>query len=206
MASWHYAFLFPGAGDKLSPAAAIDALATRGLRFADMIRLCVPIDQEGHLLDVGDEVPLREPFCDDVKLRLVNQQAFSVQLRNSELIISCFFAINSSNPHVFFGWPRRIFDELDSNSQNQYWSMIRSFAALSKAWYVVLVDDAPDDFEDRFIEIDGIRYLDTSVLHSYGHGIQEVWVNEVWGASLPEGACLTGRYSVGDGFYSYNVA
>jgi hypothetical protein len=157
-------------------------------------------------LDVGEEVALTNPFIDDVKCRLLQGEDFSIQLRNSETFLSCFFAMQAANPHVSFGWSKRLFRELPATVRNQYWTMIRDFAAHCKAGYVVVVDDASDQFEDRFIEMDGKRFLDTSIGHSYGHGIQEVWFNEACGAKPPEGVCLTDFLDIGHGFYQCRVA
>lgn len=84
--------------------------------------------------------------------------------------------------------------------------MIRDFAKLSNAAYVVIVDDAPDNFEDRFVEVNGIRFLDTDVSHSYGHGIQSVWVDGTRSASTPEGIAPADSVDIGRDFRKYRIS
>lgn len=185
MSSQHYTFLFPAPGQTLSPADAVAFLKTRALEFDESVRICKAIDSDGHMLDVGTEEKLTRPFASDVKRRLRDGQNFSVQCRNSEIVVGCFFCASSRKPHLFFSWSRRLLADLAPSIREEYWSMICSAAKASKAGYVVVVDDAADNFEDRFIEIDGAPFLDTNVSHSYGHGIQQVWVDPALGAKPP---------------------
>lgn len=206
MASWHYAFLFPGSGQQLLPSNGISDLNRFGLEFDATIRLLVQIDEQGHMLDVGDVVGLTPPITDDLARRLENGSQFSVQCRNGALFISCTFATQTSNPFISLGWSRRLFGVLERSTQLAYWEMIRDFAKKISAAYVVIVDDACDNFEDRFVDVSGIRVLDTGVTHSYGHGIHAVWVDESLSARPPDGVSLDGSVDVGRGFRKYVVS
>lgn len=202
MASWHYAFFFPAAGQHLQPAEAIDVLSRRGLESDETISLSVVVDDAGHLLEVGDEVFLEKPAHEDLRHRLENDEQFVAEFRNSEIIFTCGFATRSFNPHIYFGWPRKIFANLPESVQQEYWEMFRDFAKASGSAFVILVDDA-SDFEDRFLEIDGRRFLDAEVSHEYGHGIRAVWVDVSIGAEPPEGVSNTAVTNIGDGFREY---
>jgi hypothetical protein len=205
MASWQYAFLFPGPCQDLDPARGLDVLIQFELTFDRLARLLVPVDDKGHMLDVGEEVVLNERPCDTVAQMLNEGLQFSIQCRDDHIGFSFTFAPRTSNPHMFIGWSRRLFGCLTESIQNRYWEMIRGFAKGCNAAYVVIIDDAPDDFEDQFVDINGARVLDTYVNHSYGHGIQSIWVDESRTATPPEGVSLVGSTEIGQHFRKYLV-
>jgi hypothetical protein len=205
MASWQYKFMFPLPSLPLKPAEAIHILCRRGLRFDDTVRLAVKTDEEGHFVDAGEESRLQQPILEDLRRRLENGEQFSVTCRNSEIANSVFFATQSANPHISIAWSRNFFSNLESAAQSEYLTMVRDFAKASRAAYVVLVDDAPDQFEDRFLEIAGVRHLDVEVPHQYGHGIRSIWVDESAGAVIPDGVALVKGKEIGEGFVEYLV-
>ena len=199
MSSWQYAFLFPKFPNQLRPANAARHL-TAFAEFDGSLRMCVPVDDEGHLLDVGEEIALGEPFELELIRYLEAGKSFSTQLRRTDIVLSVEFLLESPNPHMSIGWSHRLFDELPAPVQNNLWSAIRSFAKDCNAGYVVIVDDAPDHFEDRFLDIDGKRIFDLHVDHRYGLGVREIWLQTCIMSILPEGATYGESEQIGEGF------
>ncbi|WP_157605042.1 hypothetical protein [Schlesneria paludicola] len=205
MSSWQYAFLFPQLPSQLRPANAVKRLTEFGADFDGSIRMCVPVDDQGHVLDVGDEIALREPFERDLIRHLEIGKSFSIQLRHPDLVISAEFLLDAPNPHISLGWSRRLFKESPLMIQRDFWRVLRSFAKDCNAGYVVIVDDAPDHFEDRFIDIDGKRMFDLRLNHRYELGLREVWLQSSVTSTLPEGATYGDSEQLGDGFERYFV-
>ncbi|MBS0266552.1 MAG: hypothetical protein JSS02_31770 [Planctomycetes bacterium] len=205
MSSWEYAFLFPQSPNQLRPASAIGHLTQFGAEFDRNLRLCVPVDDEGHLLDVGEEVALKEPFERDLSQYLRNRNSFSIQLRSSEIVVSVQFMLGSANPHISLGWSRRLFDRSPPDFQMAFWSAIRAFAKDCDAGYVLIVDDAPDHFEDRFLDIDGKRFVDCHVDHGYGLGLREIWLQTSAAAVPPDGLEFGPSEEIGRGFLRYSL-
>jgi hypothetical protein len=199
MSSWQYAFLFPQTPNQLRPANAARNL-TAFAQLDGSIRLCVSVDDEGHLLDVGEEVALSEPFERELTRYLEAGKSFSTQLRSNDIVLSVEFLLESPNPHISIGWPHRLFDELRPPIQVMLWNAIRSFAKDCDAAYVVIVDDAPDHFEDRFLDIDGKRVFDLHVTHRYGLKVREIWLQRSIMSVLPGGATYGESEQVGEGF------
>ena len=206
MSSWRYAFLFPHFPGRLCPAKAVTHLTEFGAEFDGSIRKCVAIDDEGHLLDVGESVALGEPIVRDLIGRLENGTSFSIQLRSVDFVVSVEFLLESPNPHISIGWPRKLLDESPPRVQSDFWRSIRAFAKDSQAGYVVIVDDASDHFEDRFVDVGGKRILDLHVNHCYGLGIREIWLQSSITSTLPEGVTYGDSEQIGDGFERHLVA
>lgn len=207
MASWQYLFLFPPVQSKLRPAHAVDNFTRLGLEFDSTIRLCIQIDDDGHFLDVGDKVALTTPHQLALAHFLEQGKSLSIQARNSEIAVSCQFVIESPNPHISLGWSRHLLEQTTFASQGAFWKTMRAFARDCGAAYAIVVDDAPDYFEDRFIEIDQKRILDTHVEHRYGLGVRQLWLQTSFDATLPEGLTFfEGPRDIGDGFKCYFVA
>src|SRR5688572_14731237 len=120
MASWRYAFFFPTTGRPLKPDLAIRELIQSGLEIDSMIRLYVPIDAAGHLLDSGDEIPLSPPIDQDVQHRLAAGEQFSVHCSNQHLSLSCHFPTKAPNPSVWFGWSKSLFSGLPEAEQTAF--------------------------------------------------------------------------------------
>ncbi len=205
MASWHYAFFFPSSTQQLRPELGLDVVSRCNLEFDNTIHLAASIDDSGHLAGVGEEDVLSKPILKALREILADGKQFLVECRNTELFISCTFLHKSVNPHVFFGWSKRLFAELPDSSQQQYLNMLHEFAKQICAGYVILVDDAPDFFEDRFLEIDGRRSLDTQVNHQYGLDIRAVWADRSAGAECPDGVADRVTADLGNGFVQYSV-
>ncbi|HEY0981176.1 hypothetical protein [Schlesneria sp.] len=200
MSSWQYAFLFPQSPSQLHPADAVNHLTEFGAEFDNSIRICVPVDDDGHVLDVGEEISLNEPFERDLIRHLEIGKSFSIQLRSADLVISAEFLLDAPNPHISLGWSRRLLEESTPMIQRDFWKALRSFARDCNAGYVVIVDDAPDHFEDHFIDIDGKRMFDLHVNHRYGLGLREVWLQSCVTSTLPEGVTYRDSEQLGEGF------
>lgn len=203
MSSWHYAFLFPGSDQELAPANAIHAFVDDGLEFEKRIRLAVIIDEVGHL-DYGQKVELGEDNIHEIQRRLSEGDQFLIECRNRELFFSCVFATHYANPFIAFGWSSRLFVDLSISRKEKYFKLLRRFAKLSNAGYVLLVNDPPDFFEDRFIDIDGQRYLEVETPSGNRYDIYCLWVDEKM-TRIPEGVNEILFRRVVDGFLEYSM-
>lgn len=203
MSSWHYAYLFQNSDDKLKPQSIVHYLSCRGLEFDNNILMSVEIDDDGHLEDVGDEIMLSSPVIEDLSKRLVKNEQFLATCRNSELYFACGFATNSKNPYICIGWQKKLFASLEKSAQKEYLQMIRKSAKAVDAGYVIFVDDPPDYFEDRFLLVDGERYLDTQMPDGAPYEIHEIWLDKK--VIQPVGIKLYNRKNIGDGFISFSI-
>lgn len=204
MASWHYAFLFPPASSRLNPAAAVDVLSDFGLEFDTSFRAAVEIDELGHL-EHGEETPLGKSTVVNLKQRLCDDEQLIIECRNAELFFSCSFATQYSNPYVMLGWSKRLFQQLSLSRQKDYWDMLRQCAKQCRAAYVVIVDDPPDFFEDRFLEIDGQRFLENRLPSGNKYDIHAIWTDIELCGKVPEGVDESSRREIPDGFAEYSV-
>ena len=205
MSSWQYAFLFPQSPMQLHPANGVQHLTEFGAEFDESITLCVPIDKDGHWLDVGEEVALKAPFESDLVRYLEMGMSFSIQLRSAHIVISVHFLLESPNPHIAIGWSRRFLREAPATMQSQFWRAIRAFAKDCNAAYVIIVDDAEDLFEDRFVDVDGKRVLDVEVKHRYGLSLREMWIQKSLGSTLPDGPEYGDCEDIGEGFECHAI-
>ncbi len=204
MASWDYAFLFPSSGQRLDPASAIGVFSEYDLEFDQTIRPLVAIDEDGHH-EGGEEIELTGSILDELRKRLFKGEQFQTECRNTELFFTCIFDTGYSNPHVVLAWSRRLLRGLGELSQQAYWKMLRDFAKRCKATYVIIVNDPPDFFEDRFLEIDGQRFLEKVMPSGNEYDIHSVWIDANSSDRLPEGIDEALRSAVGDGFLEYSV-
>jgi hypothetical protein len=202
MASWHYAFLFPGANSRLNPAGAVDVLSDFGLEFDESARAGIEIDEQGHL-EYGEETPLGNSELEELKQRLSADEPLMIECRNSELFFSCSFATRYANPYVMLGWSKRLFRELRQTRQEEYWKMLRQCAKRCHAAHVLIVDDPPDFFEDRFLEIDGQRFLESQMQSGKQYDIHAIWTNVELCDKVPEGVDESSRRVIPDGFVEY---
>lgn len=206
MSSWSYVFLFPQSQSSLVPGLAVNCFTRGGFDLDDTIRLALPVDAEGHLLDVGSEVRLEKPFNDSVARHLDAAQSFSLQARNRDIALSVQLFLKCPNPHISVGWSRNLFDRMGVQSRAHLWATLRVFAKECQAAYVLVVDDAPDHFEDRFVENDGERVLDLTTTHPYGHRVREIWIRPSTSARLPLGVPYGQSADIGDGYIRYEIA
>jgi hypothetical protein len=177
MSSWRSAFLFPGHQDPLTPDRGILALLRNNFHSARSIRLCVLYDDQGHLIDTGDEVDLGADPDSKLVLTAAQGEQFSVEFSLGAMPVSCQIKTRSANPHIAIAWPNRQFERAEPSAQNQFLRAIGDCANDSQATFVLFVDDAPSEFEDRFVCLDHEWSLDTSINHKYGHGIREIWIH-----------------------------
>lgn len=210
MASWHYAFFFPSSVNALESEQLVDVLEEHSFELDQTARKLISIDDDGHFGEFGEEVPLGQSAFDELRRLLRDNVPLFIECRhapaaaNVVITLAVSFETQAANPHIYCGWPRNLFARLPDEITQDYWTIIREFAKACRAAYVVLVDDARDDFEDRFLEIDERRVLDTEVLHSYGHGIQAVWVDPSALGTRPEGVQEKLSREFSDGFLEYS--
>ena len=212
MSTWHYAFLFPASEEQLDPAGVVASLAKSGYELNSTGRVLVPVDDKGHLGEYGDEVTFKEPFTEDLQTRLqFGEQLFAEFSKfdsDTDIVttFACSFAVKTVNPHISVGWHKRLFSQLPTEIQHDRWMAIRDAAKSSNSAYVVLAVEASDSFEDRFLEVDGKRILDTESHHQYGHGIWAVWVDHTHDSECPVGVIDKVAADIGSGFVQYDVA
>jgi hypothetical protein len=204
MTSWHYAFMFAGPGGRLCPDRAIEEFFQSGFEFDDIVRPATIIDDEGHLEYMG-ELHLSGNKQMELQTRLKEAEQFQVECRNRDVFFSISFGTRYSNPYIMIGWSRKVFGTIAEADQRRYLRLLRQFAKLCQAVYVVIVDDPPDYFEDRFIEIDGQRFLDDRMPSGKKYEIHGIWVDESSGGFRPEGVPDSTGIDIGDGFTKYEV-
>src|ERR1044071_3224718 len=156
MSTWNYAYLFPGCAQELNPPGLLDALEALGLEYTQRV-ITLKDDGEGHYVE--DEL-LHNVTKEEVTEMLKQKKNLAITVRNKDLSMSCYFVIDAPNPHIYLGWDRRLFSSLDEAKQAFYMQGLRDAAKKANAAYVVLMIDVPDFFEDRFVDVDGVRILD----------------------------------------------
>ena len=205
MSRWQYALMFPQTPGTLRPAQAVRDLCWTGAEVDGVIRTCIDIDGQGHLLDVGEEISLNRPFDRDLSNRLERGDSFSVAIRTQELLVSVEFRLGKRNPHISFGWSLNLYESASLCAKELLWGGLLGFADDSEVAYVVLVDDAPVHFEDRFIDIDGRRHVDLAGADREGFVIREVWVHSNRNAALPVGLSYSEAVDIGRQYIRHTV-
>ncbi len=203
MSTLRYAYLFSGAKTPLDLSNVIQNLDIRGLEFDDEL-FELEVFPDGHLEAVGQGIKISKPVKRDLIRRVSQNQQIQATCRNKELFVVCGFATAAANPHIFFGWPARLFSLLDHEAVEEYRSMIQRVASSVKASYVIFVEDPPDYFEDHFLDVDGIRYLDVFLPSGGRHSIIEVWTQEV-DSIIVEGIKLEPFMTLENGFHAFSV-
>jgi hypothetical protein len=205
MGSWSYAYFFPAPQKALQPALAARCLLRHQGVFAKEAFAAKIVDDEGYLDFFGDQFQLREPFGQDVIARLESGEQFQVSCHCYGVYAAFGFIREGPQPHISCGWHRRLFLNMNAANRAHYLDMLRDFAKMADAAYTILVDDAPDDFDRRLVEIDGVYHLDLTCNHKYGHGVKAVWIDTTKAVSLPAGVEYGLSTELGDGFVQYKV-
>lgn len=205
MSSWQYVFMFPDHGDSLQVEKVVRIFADSGFNFDSYIYPAHVVDEAGHLEHI-DAINIPFPPIDEIEKLLRHNEQFLVECRNQELFLSISFAEKYyTNPHVMIGWPRTIFSALAKDSQEKYLRLIRNVANACGAFYIIIVNDPPDYFEDRFLEIDGQRFLDEYLPSGNKYDIQNVWINSASSNTQLGGVEISGCVDVGEGFQQHSI-
>jgi hypothetical protein len=204
MATWHYSFFFPGTNQNLDATGSVDVLACFGLKFDNTVRLAVEIDEFGHL-EHGEEEQLVGEVRAALKKRLSERQQFLIECRNDELVFSCSYATRYANPYIMLGWSKGMFRNLSESRQSEYWEMLVRCAKQCSAAYVIIVDDPPDFFEDRFLEIDGQRFLENEMPSGKKYDIRAIWIDFELCERVPLGIDASSRRELPFGFFRYSA-
>ncbi len=203
MSSWHYSYLFPETAKQLSPERAIQVLQQQGLVFDNEI-IPLSIHDDGHVDESGLPMKIDKSVKQNLIQRLTLCEQLQVICRNKELYFSCSFCTQVNNPYICFCWSKKLFSYFDAKKRDEYLKMIRKAAKVTCACYIIFVVDPPDYFEDRFLDIDGIRYIDIFKPDGTTYEIEQIWVdNDV---KLPFGVELNSLGPIGDGFFAYSIA
>lgn len=204
MATWRYAFMFPGSGSRLLPANLIRTFADAGFKFDRTIFRAVAIDEDGHLEFAG-ELELSEHPVEELVRRLNSGEQFLVECRNRDSFFSIASATQYSNPHIMIGWSRRLFETLNEDLQQRYWQLLRQVAKGCQAAYVIIVDDPPDYFEDRFLEVCGQRFLEKQTPSGRKYDIRSIWIDANCLDPRPEGVSDLTNKNEADGYLEFAV-
>jgi hypothetical protein len=176
-----------------------------GAEVDGVIRSCIDIDGQGHLLDVGEEIALHRPYDHDLYRRLDRGDSFSIAIRSPDLSISVEFRLETPNPHVSFGWSVGLYEAASQKAKECLWEGLLGFAFDSDAAYVILVEDAPVHFEDRFVDIDGRRCVDLAGADREGFSLREVWVRSNRNTELPAGLSYGEAVDIGLHYIRHTV-
>jgi hypothetical protein len=205
MSSWQYAFMFPESGKSLRVAEVIRVFSESGFEFDRAIYPAFAIDDDGHL-EHGDAVQMTGKHVEKLEIRLRNNEQFLVECRNQDLFFAISFAGKyQTNPHMMIGWSRTIFGALGKDSQEKYLQLIRNVANACNATNIIVVNDPPDYFEDRFLAINGRRFLDRQMPSGNKYDIQAVWISIRSSDKRPEGVKEKPISNVGEGFQEYTI-
>ena len=199
MSIWNYAYLFPGPLQELNPVGLFDALERLDLEYDQRV-IALKDDGEGH--HVEDET-LDNVKKEEVREMLKEKKNLAITCRNRDISIACYFVIAASNPHIFLGWDRRIFESLEEAKQTFYVDGIREAAKKANAVYVVFMVEVPDFFDDRFVDVDGVRIIDPFLRSGKLAPILEVWVDHSRGGVLPSGVEFYEGQDLSNGFLSH---
>jgi hypothetical protein len=205
MASWRYAFMFAGSTARLLPQHGIDVLREYDFEIDEVLRHASIIDDEGHIEYTGEHSMRGSNREEELKTRLGSGEQFQSEFRNRALFFSLSIATGYPNPYVMIGWSNRLFANSAEDYQRRFVQMLRRFARLINADYVVIVDDPPDYFEDKFIEIDGRRFLDNMTTGGKPYEVRGVWIANTRDDKIPDGVSASSGRNIGDGFTCYQV-
>lgn len=184
MGSWQFAYFFPGGASPLAPANAIDVLKEQGFQFEDGLWPLVPVDDEGHLEPRG-RVRLVSPY-DDLRDRLAALEQFDIECRSRDLFLSCSFATRYANPFISFAWPWWRYRDYPAWIRDRHWALLRRLAKACDATFGIIVEEPPGYFEDKFLELEGRRFLEMTGAHGMEYRIDELWIDERALDPMPE--------------------
>jgi hypothetical protein len=205
MSSWHYAYFFPGPARPLRPAHAVTVFSGAGLVFDEVVYMAKVVDDEGHL-EAAEESRLAGNIEEELIRQLETGAQLLVECRNRDLFFAVFFATGHGfNPHVMIGWSRRRFRALDPATQERYWQLLRRVARAIDAAFVAVINDPPDYWEDRFLDVDGQRVIEPRRPSGAIDDIVSVWVRDDAGVRPPAGVDVASAQPLGDGFTAYKV-
>jgi len=201
MGSWRYAYFFNDAEQALEPAGILKTFEDAGFSFGEKLLSARVVDKEGHVEFTGEQKPFPAASF-DASNQLGEGAQFQVECFNEDLFFALCFTTKYVNPFIVIGWSNRLFHRIAADRQAGYMRMLRQAALACNAAYVILVDDPPDYFEDRFLDIDGKRFLDPLMPSGERYEIREVWARENLKHLPPEGVSGPGT-AIGQGFVRF---
>jgi hypothetical protein len=181
----------------------MDVLEKDGFSFDCYANHAVVADDDGHL-EFVERVEL-VGGADELRKRLRAGEQILVECRNVDIFFACCFAFKYSNPFMSFGWPSRSFYELEQSAQDEYWTMLRRVARACNSAFVIIVNEPPDYFEDRFLEIDGQRVIEKKMPNGFEYDILSVWVDDESLDPLPIGIDESVVPGFTGDFFQYSV-
>lgn len=204
MSIWTYAYLFSAPNKKLFAENALESFLTLEMDL-DSEYIELHVDTEGHCIE--GELQSIVGISPERKFKELLRQEAALQatFRNSEIFISCKFATCGSNPYIDFSWSKKLFSSLSEVSKSKYFQAIKNASKKSGATYVIFIEDVPDYFEDRFIFVDGVPYIDLYLPSGRFHPIEMIWVDRNKGGMLPDGADFDEGHEIGEGFFEYHL-
>jgi hypothetical protein len=205
MASWRYALMFGGTGCAIRAERSISVLSEHAFAFDSDASELVPFDDRGHYGEGGADIDLGRNPDRDLVHRLQNGSSISVQCRNGDFYVSCLYLLATSDPHIRFCWPKKLFGELSPTSQASFQSMLCDIATECSAVYVVIADDIPDSFEDYFQQTSGGRSLNRQGIGGQIIDVKELWVNPGREGRLAKDVRIRSSVVLANGFVKYEV-
>jgi hypothetical protein len=204
-------YFFPKDGETLKADKTIDILKSSKIEFEPGYTLLEPSeDANNHLVDESGKIYKAEGVSVIEGFRNLLQRNNDIEIISD--IMSIRYAVNDPNPNISIGWSRKWFHFLDEQTKRIYLETILEFANVSGASYVLFLEDLfdkyDDRFEDRFISINGGRFLDDSPKRQSGWDfmIDEIWIKEKAKLNIKSNRKLIPVAYIGAGFTSYKLS
>lgn len=201
MGVWTYAYLFSHPSDHLDYVSAFEEISSLEMTL-DSEYTKLTESEDGHCIE-SDYVSIDGDPEKLIKSMLNENSSLQITFRNNELFITCTFSICGLKPYINLAWPKKIFNTLTATSQKRYIKTFNKIAQRCGAIYVIFVEEAPDYFEDKFIFIDNVPYIDLYLSNGRFHPIDMIWIKTSEGGLIPRGANFNKGHKIGNGFYEY---
>lgn len=184
--------------------------------FFDKYFLPYELTEEGFwMADMSGNYRGEKELPEEAFVRLIQKKIdFQAGFSTSEIFGDIGFQtkkhLSNSNPHIFLTWHNKKYDEnILSNKKIflKYQELIKNIAQNINAGYILFCEEAPENFVNCFIDIDGIRYFDEILLTKGPWPIRifEVWLDYTKEVVLPQGFPLHAAINIGNGFKKYHL-
>ena len=169
----------------------------------DMIdeQFALKVNEEGHC-ERGRRINLSYPR--EVKDWLEQGRGLWIVLADKHIFGSCQLATPAANPHISLGCSSKRFVSLTTKQREEYCRALHRGCKDAHGAYAVFQVEVPDYFEDRFVFVDGVPYIDQLLPSGRVQPIDKVWVDLDRGGVLIRGVDFYEPGTpIGGGFVQY---